>query len=149
MRSFVLGRLHSVRVILDRAWVWARGRHAIGPTVIGTRDHDCALSSLYWVAPLLSENRIIEAFQFCTDAWPYGGITNKEFQIALSYLNVEADYHPDTETLGMLLDRKPVRCVALLPYHFIAIIDGEIVGRDACRTWNRGTTVYCHWTFRF
>ena len=91
---------------------------------------------------------IVEAFGFCTENWPYGGVTNKEFQIALKYLKAETHYSTDLETLGALLGSRPARCVALLPGHFIAIVNGEIVGRDTHLRWSSSTTVYCHWTFR-
>ena len=149
-RIFGVRRRHipTVRRMVDRIWIWLGGGHLIGPTAIEKEDHDCALASLYWAAPWISEGRIIEAFEFCTETWPYGGITNKEFQIALQYLKVETHYSADTETLGSLLDRQLGRCVALLPHHFIAIVDGQIVGRDAHLAWHRSTTVYCYWTFR-
>ena len=139
--------LIAVRRIAERIWIWLGGGHVIGPATIGEGDHDCALASLYWAAPWLPERRIIEAFEVCTETWPYGGITNKEFQIALKYINVETHYSADTKTLGSLLDTQPDRCVALLPHHFIAIVDGKVVGRDAHLGWNRSTTVYCHWAF--
>ena len=137
----------TVHRLADRIWIWLGGGHVIGPTAIGKGDHDCALASLYWAAPWIPETRIIEAFGFCTETWPYGGITNKELQIALKYLNVDKHYSTDTETLGALLNRKPTSCVALVPGHFIAIVDGKIVGRDAKVAWDSSTTVYGYWTF--
>ena len=74
----------------------------MAPTTIGAGDHDCALASLYWAAPSIPENRIVEAFGFCTDNWPYGGVTNKEFQIALKYLKAESYCSTDLKTLGAL-----------------------------------------------
>ena len=118
------------------------------PTALGDGPHDCALTSLYWVVPHLPEHRITEAFQYCAEKWPYGGVTNTEFAVALKYLDIENRYFSGTETLGDLLARKPARCVALLPYHFIAIVRGRVVGRDARRHWNPSTTVYCSWMFR-
>lgn len=117
------------------------------PTVLGAGDHDCAPASLYWAAPWIPESRIAEAFLFCAENWPYGGVTNKEFQIVLRYLGAEGYYSADSETLGALLARNPDRCVALLHGHFIAIVDGKIVGRDARHAWDLSTEVYCHWTF--
>ena len=140
-------RLLSIRRMADRIWIWLGGGHVIGPTDISQGNHDCALASLYWAAPWIPENRIVEAFGFCTENWPYGGVTNKEFQIALKYLRAETHYSTDLETLGALLGSRPTRCVALLPRHFIAIVNGEIVGRDAHLRWSSSTMVYCHWTF--
>ena len=133
---------------VDRVWVWLGGSHIVGPTTIGGGAHDCALASLYRAAPWIPEHLIVEAFGFCTENWPYGGVTNKEFAIALKYLNAGTRYSAETETLGALLHRKPDRCVALLHGHFIAIVRGKIVGRDALHAWDPLTTVYCHWTFR-
>ena len=124
------------------------GKHVMEPVVIGMGEHDCALVSLYWAAPWIPERRIIEAFEFCTENWPYGGVTNKEFQIAVKYLSAEIYYSAASETLGALLSRHPTRCVALLPGHFVAIVNGEVVGRDARITGEPSTTVYCHWIFR-
>ena len=133
---------------LDRSSVWAGRGHIVAPVALGNGPHDCALTSLYWAVPTLSENRIKEAFQFSTKNWPYGGVTNTEFAIALKYLDVEHRYFADTESLDALLARKPTRCVALLPYHFIAVLGGQIAGGDAYRVWNPATTVYCSWEFR-
>ena len=140
--------LFAIRRVADRIWAWLGGGHVIDPAKIGGENHDCALASLYWAAPWIPEDRIIEAFGYCTENWPYGGVTNKEFQIALKYLNAESCYCADTETLGSLLGRRPSRCVALLPGHFVAIVNGKVVGLDARWAWDRSTTVYCHWTFR-
>ena len=136
------------RRALDRASVWVGRGHAAAPVSLGDGPHDCALTSLYWAVPTLSEDRIREAFQFCAKNWPYGGVTNTEFAIALKYLDVEHRYCSETESLDALLARKPTRCVALLPYHFIVILNGRIAGKDADRVWNPATTVFCSWVFR-
>lgn len=134
-----------LRRVTDGMWTWLGGGHLIGPKVVGTGDHDCALASLYWTAPWIPETQIVEALQFCTNTWPYGGITNKELQIALAYLNVKAHYSSEKTTLGSLLAARPRKCIALVPHHFIAIVNGRIVGRDALIDWDPCTTVYCHW----
>ena len=136
------------RLAVDRASVWIGRGHVMSPTTLGDGPHDCALESLYWVVPQLPEHRITDAFQYCTEKWPHGGITNTEFAVAMKYLDVENRYFAATETLGDLLARKPSRCVALLPYHFIAIVRGRIAGRDAHRPLAASTTVYCSWAFR-
>jgi hypothetical protein len=135
-----------LRRFVDKIWVALGGRrHLVEPAQIGQGPHDCGLVSLYQVVPWIPEDRIVEAFQYCTDAWPYGGITNKEFQIAVKYLKVDAHYSDEEETLGSLLDRKPVRCIALLPYHYVGILNGKVAGHEPGI--DRSTTVYCHWTF--
>ena len=125
--------------------VW--DRHAGSPTQIGQGRHDCALSSLYWAVPTIPEPLIVEAFNLAAGTWPYGGVTNKEFAIALKYLKVESYYSADIDTLAELLVDKPARCVALVHGHFIPIVNGVIVGRDAHRYWSPDTHVYCHWKF--
>ena len=132
---------------VDRIWCWLGGNHIIGPATIGKGPHDCALTSLYWASPWIQERKISEAFTFCAENWPYAGITNKEFAIALSYLNQEACYSDETCTLGTLLHRKPSRCVVLLHGHYIAIVNGNIVGQDAYLKLNVNATVYCYWSF--
>ena len=133
--------------IVDRLSVLVRDRHTTGPVQFGQGQHDCALSSLYWAVPSLPESNIRDAFNQAADAWPYGGVTNKEFVISLECLRVENLYSTDIDTLGELLADRPEKCVALLHRHFIPIVDGVIVGHDARRHWSRDTRVYCHWRF--
>ena len=129
----------------DKLWTSLGGRHIVAPFEIGSAMHDCGPSSLYWAAPQIPERRIVEAFGFCTESWPYAGVTNKEFAITLKYLKLDTSYCGESETLGALLARKPDRCVALLPHHFIAILGGRIVGADVTMTWSPSTTVFCRW----
>ena len=138
-------RLRLQRVA-DRLSVVVCDRHTANPILIGHGQHDCALLSLYWVMPSIPEPEIVEAFNLATDTWPYGGVTNKEFAIALKYLAVECDYSTDIDTLEALAAAKPARCVALLHGHFIPIIDGQVVGGDRSRHWSPETFIYCHWT---
>lgn len=126
-------------------WAWAVGKRPRRPASIGQQLHDCALTSLYWAVPWLPESKIVEAFGFCAANWPYGGVTNKEFSIALKYLDVPYTYSDKTETLSDLLSRRPTKAVALLHGHFISIHRGQV---DESRHWPIDTTVYCCWTFR-
>ena len=137
-------RLHR---LVDRFSVMVWDRHTRGPTQIGQGQHDCALSSLYWAVPSIPEPLIVEAFNLAAENWPYGGVTNREFAIALKYLKIDSDYSTDVSTLDELLIDQSGRCVALLQRHFVAIVDGVIVGKDAGRYWPPSTHVYCHWTF--
>ena len=126
----------------------ARDRHTASPTEIGSGQHDCALSALYWAAAAIPESDIVDAFNSATKTWPYGGVTNKEYAIALRVLRVDSSYSTKINTLGELLRTKPKRCVALIHGHFIPIVDGVIVGRDGRHCWSCDEQVYCHWTFR-
>ena len=136
------------RRIIDGLSAALRDRHVAHPTEIGNGQHDCALSSLYWAVPSLPESEITQTFHITAETWPYGGVSNKEFAIALNYLKLESDYSGEAITLGALLAAKPARCVALVHGHFIPIFNGVIVGRDARNDWPSSTHVYCHWTFR-
>lgn len=147
MRSVWRALRFGFQRIVDRLSVVLRDRHTASPVKIGRGQHDCALSSLYWAAPGIAESDIVDAFNVVADSWPYGGITNKEFAIALKHLRVNGAYSTDLKTLGALLATKPAKCVALLHGHFIPIVDGVIVGGDAYRPWAPDTHVYCHWTF--
>ena len=134
--------------IVDTLSVVLRDRHTVPPAQIGDGQHDCALSSLYWAVPSIPESDIPRAFIEATATWPYGGVTNKEFVIALKYLGLDSDYSGEPISLRALLAARPARCVALIYGHFIPIVDGEIVGRDADYPWDPDTYVYCHWMFR-
>ena len=136
-----------LRRVYDRISVVVLDRHTVGPAAIGDGQHDCALASLYWAVPSLREVDIVEAFNLAAASWPYGGVSNKEFAIALRRLGLDSEYSREPTTLGALLSRKPTRCVALVHGHFIAIVNGVIVGRDARCHWAAGTHVYCHWAF--
>lgn len=145
--SRLLTRVRSCLArVADKASVLVGRGHVIAPTLLGDGPHDCAPASLYWAAPKLSELQISEAFQYCTTNWPYGGVTNTEFAIVLRHLGVSNQYCAETETLGDLLARTPARCIALVPYHFLAILNGRIVGKDAHRAWDANVTVYCSWS---
>ena len=141
--------IHPFLRAADKIWVNLAGRHLIAPIRFGDGLHDCALVALYWAVPSVLEDQIVNAFGICTDAWPYGGVTNKEFTISLNYLKVPYDYfNSPSDTIGSLLDKKQKRCVALIHGHFVAIVDGTIVGDDAFRGRNTSAKVYCFWGFR-
>ena len=137
----------AIRRLAVEAISRATGRRLVSPRNVGRGHHDCALASLYWAVPWLSESEIVEAFGYCADDWPYAGITNKEFSIALAYLNLTHEYSDRTETLGEVLGRAPRRAVVLLHGHFLCVDRGRIVGADAYRHWPTDAIVHCCWTF--
>ena len=136
-----------LRRTMDGLSVALRDRHTTSPREIGTGQHDCAPSSLYWAVPSLPEPAITQTFRVVADAWPYGGVSNKEFAIALKHLGLNSNYSSEPITLGALLATKPARCVALVHGHFLPIFNGVIVGHDARLHWPASTHVYCHWKF--
>lgn len=115
---------------------------------IGAGVHDCALVALHNVAPKVSQDKVIDAFTYCTADWPYGGVSNKEFNIVVKYLKLKFEYDDsDGQTIGELMQKKANKCVALIHGHYIAIEDGKVVGRDKI-FYNESTTkVYCSWYF--
>ncbi len=119
--------------------------------------HDCAPRSLLRAVPELDPGKVKRAFSFCARKWPYGGVSNKEFAVAVKFLNkdeklgMNIDYRSELttgkETLAELLERKPSRCVALIWGHFIAIRDGVIAGRELLMGTPEETEVVCSWEF--
>lgn len=79
--------------------------------------HDCGPRSLLRAVPELDPGRVRDAFTLCSEKWPYGGVSNKEFEIAVKFLGLEHKYYGDEETLEDVLDRQPGRCVALGALH--------------------------------
>ena len=109
--------------------------------------HDCGPRALSRVVPELRREQIQSAFVLCSEKWPHGGVSNKEFEMTMKYLQIRHRYSGEQETLQDLLDRNPHRCVALLWGHFVAIRDGKIVGRERlCRPPSE-INVVCSWSF--
>ena len=115
--------------------------------------HDCGPKSLLRVLPDLDPEEVRKAFILASDNWPYGGVNNREFFLIVNYLSknsdisFESEYSHEEESLANLLSRKPSKCVALLKGHFIAILDGEVVGREPLLKPYEETDVVCSWTF--
>ena len=57
--------------------------------------------------PWVSAESIHEAFLFCAEAWPHGGGTNRDFQIAVKYLKLNARYSDIKEPVGSLVAKNP------------------------------------------
>ena len=137
----------ALRRAVDRIWVKLGGKHhLIGPSMLGHGPHDCGPTSLYRVVPWVSEESIHEAFLYCAETWPHGAVTNRDFQIAVKYLKLDARYSDIKETVGSLLAKSPVRCVALLPGHYIGIVDGKVLPPDIGMS--HSATVHFNWTFQ-
>ena len=114
----------------------------------GEGRHDCALEALYSVVAEISEDDMIEAFTFCTENWPYAGVTNKEFNIVVKYLKLKVEYDDsEGQTIKSLTRKKTGSHIALLHGHYIVTENGQIIGRDANIYNNPGSKVYCSWRF--
>lgn len=142
--------LRRVVPLFDWLSVRLRDRHIRPPVRFGQGAYDCALESLYWAAPSLSEARIIEAFQRDTFNWPYQGVTNSEFHAVLERLGLTFEYSDETRPLSQFLAERPRRGVVLLWGHFVAVVDGRVAGCAADVRFNGqpSAEVVCTWTLR-
>ena len=109
--------------------------------------HDCGPRALFRAVPELQETKVRDAFSLCSEKWPFGGVSNKEFEIVVKFLGLEHEYCGEEETLEDVLDRRPNRCVALLWGHFIAIRNGEVAGNELLAETPDETKVVCSWVF--
>ena len=134
---------------LSILWAWRFDSKAYRePEKFGEGRHDCALEALYSVVAEISEDDIIEAFTFCTENWPYAGVTNKEFNIVIKYLKLKVEYDDsEGQTIKSLTRKKTGSHIALLHGHYIATENGQIIGRDANIYNNPDGKVYCSWRF--
>lgn len=130
-------------------WVWWFDSEARKePKKLGKGPHDCALVALYAAVPGISEDDIIDAFTCCAGNWPYEGVTNREFNIAVRYLKLKVEYDDsDGQTVNSLTQKKTDKCVALLHGHYVAMKKGKIIGKDTNIYNNSKTKVYCSWRF--
>ena len=141
-----MAAIRALRRVVDGIWVKLGGkRHLTGQAMLGHGPHDCGPASLYRVVPWVSGDSIREAFLYCAETWPHGGVTNRDFQIAVKYLKLNARYSDTRETVGSLLAKSPARCVALIRGHYIGIIDGKVVPPDVGVSHH--ATVHFHWMF--
>ena len=122
-------------------------RHFARPTQFGSGPHDCALVSLYWAVPRLSESDIRLAFDLCTESWPYAGVTNREFSGVLDHLHVRCTYTDQDEVVADVLRARIPRGVVLLMGHFAPVVAGRFVGSDAHLNSCLRREVVCKWIF--
>ncbi len=110
--------------------------------------HDCALRALHIVLPEIPPKAIVDAFGNCCEWWPYKGVTNKEFNIVLSYLKI-GDYFeysaPDVATLDHLLQRDNDIFIALIYGHYTVVHKGHVLEENTIRIKMSQCKVYCYW----
>ena len=144
-RNFFLPRV--LFTALDNISILLFDRHIKRPTHFGGGRHDCALNSLYWAVPSISEKALIEAFQLCTYHWPYGGVYNSEFSTVLDHLKLNYSYTDHDECFREVLADDYQRAIVLFDGHFVPIINGQAYGRDANYNSRPDVTVLCKWIF--
>ena len=105
--------------------------------------HDCGLRALYLVLPDLSVEEMKLAFNRCCEWWPHKGVTNKEFNIALSHLKIKDrfSYHGNNSLrLKDLKKQKNDTFIALIYGHYTVIKKGV-----SLESYYNNEKIFCHW----
>ena len=113
--------------------------------------HDCALRALYITLPSTSVEDMISTFTNCCEWWPYRGVSNKEFNIALASLKIKDSFEyiaPESIMLGQLLKRKKDTFIVLVYGHYTVISSGIILDKYADYYDRTQQKVYCCWRLR-
>ncbi len=87
-------------------------------------SHDCGLRALHIVLPSISIEKMKDAFTNCCEWWPYKGISNKEFNISLSYLKIKNKFDyvaPQSTSLSDLMYCKKDIFIALIHGHYTVV----------------------------
>lgn len=111
--------------------------------------HDCALRALYITLPNIPIENMISAFNSCCDWWPYRGISNKEFNIALAFLEIKDRFDyvaAEPVTLDYLLKQKGDTFIALIYGHYTVASKGYVL--DSYSSGFRKQQVYCYWRLK-
>lgn len=114
-------------------------------------EHDCALRSLYITLPNTPVEDMIRAFTNCCEWWPYRGVSNKEFNIALASLKIKDRFEyaaSESTTLGQLLKSKKDTFIALVYGHYTVVSNGIILDKYADYYDSTKQKVYCYWRLR-
>ncbi len=117
------------------------------PNIINA-DNNCALIALHLLFPKIPEDKILDAFYHCCEKWPNEGVTNKEFNIALKFLNLDKKvcYHGNETIVQLLLAHKDRAFISLVHGHFLVISFGRILEFFSCYWTNcKEAKVYCYW----
>jgi len=112
--------------------------------------HDCGPRALRIVMPSLPYEKMTEAFYNCCEKWPNAGVTNKEFNIVLRYLNIFNRFEyddADGKCLGDLISKQNNTYVALIHGHFTVVKNGKIVDSIFYQSLKDDTKIYCSWKF--
>ena len=108
--------------------------------------HDCALAALSKALPELPRERLAEAFLFCSQRWPHGGVRHEEFNVALRYLGLFDRFRyrdDDGQTTASLRERGGTH-IALVHRHYTVVASGAGPNRPR-HAGGRGERVYCSW----
>lgn len=112
------------------------------------QEHDCGLRALSTVLPELAINDIVAAFMHSCEWWPHRGVTNKEYNIALSYLNVKDKFEyvvPEGLTISDLQRDNLETYIVLLYGHYTVVCSGCVVDRFIQSDIFSSSEVVCYW----
>ena len=116
---------------------------------IRSSPHSCALCALYQVLPEFTFQELSEAFRLCTeDSWPNRGVTNKEFNITLKYLDIfDRFLYNDNDTSFHTILHMQSDVIVLIHGHYTVVQKGQI--RDQYGSFPREREkVYCYWILK-
>lgn len=111
--------------------------------------HDCALRALYVTLPDISVENMRDKFMNCCEWWPYRGVSNKEFNIALDSLKIKDKFEyatSESTELSHLLKRKKDSFIALVYGHYTVVSKGIILDKYA--GYSAKQKVYCYWRLK-
>ena len=124
-----------------------RSNYSIVPKELSGK-HDCGPRALFVVLPGLALDEIVDAFMHSCDWWPYRGVTNKEYNIALSYLNLKDCFEyvvPEKMTITELRKHKSETYIVLIYGHYTVIRAGRVVDISPYPKEASKSKVYCYW----
>lgn len=92
--------------------------------------HDCSVRSLLLVMPELDYEEVRKNFLNCTDKYPYGSVTTRDFNIVLRVMKIFDKFEhgkANGKTIWDFADDKENTYILLLEGHFTVVSDGKIV----------------------
>ena len=126
----------------------------IGSGTIFNGQHDCGPRALCQILPHLKQDSVKEAFLYSSKLWPYGGVTNKDFNIALRYLRIINlfEYKGYEETCMPVANdfrnKKNDTFILLIYGHYTVVRKGKIIDRRVLAKNISKEQVYCSWKLR-
>ena len=121
--------------------------------------HDCSIRSLLLVMPELDYERVRRVFEQCTQWYPYGAVTNNEFNMVLRTLGIfdkfeygilDDEESSEDKTAWDFIEDKENTYIILFYGHFTVIDNGRIVDFFPVNLTNamRERKVYRYWMLK-
>ena len=92
--------------------------------------HDCSVRSLLLVMPELDYEEVRKNFLNCTDKYPYGSVTTRDFNIVLRVMKIFDKFEhgkANGKTIWDFADDRENTYILLLEGHFTIVSDGKVV----------------------